>query len=140
MIEAAMSRKLHRSPSQQIYCALRQGPAPVRRAVLVVHHPQLIALASEPLDGKQEILAAQTVHPARAQYQIRAAARRHCLLAFQLAASVDAQRIGGRGLFVGRGSSAVENIVGRIVDEQSTAAFCFGGKYAWRLRIDRKGE
>ena len=45
-----------------------------RRAVLVVHHGQAVALARQAQHGAQEVVAARAIHPGRAQHQVLRAA------------------------------------------------------------------
>src|SRR5689334_16597006 len=52
------------------YCRLRDRPAPVRTAHLVVHDAQLFALRSQAKDSQQEILSAGGIYPAGSKYQM----------------------------------------------------------------------
>src|SRR6185437_2154046 len=96
--------------------------APVRRAVLVVDNAKLVALGGEALDRRQEIPAAARVHPARAEDERQAAGRFDGTFAFELARSVHVEWSRGRRFVARLGARAVEDVVGRIVDDECVEA------------------
>ena len=116
------------------------GPAPGGRADLIVHDAQLLALARQPQDGQQEILAAARIDPARPEDQAGPTCRLDGSLASELARPVYARRIRRVRLQVRLRLGAVEDVIGRIVDEQRTEPLRFLREHAGRDTVHRHGE
>src|SRR5215470_16063958 len=113
--------------------------APIRNAELVGDDAQLLTLTREATDSQQKILATEPVDPARAQHEAWSAACKNGLFTMQLAAAVCIDRI-RRCIFpIGLGGSAVEYVVGRIMDEQRPETLGFFGEDFGSMRVDRLG-
>ena len=100
----------------------------------------MISLASEAQHGEQEVAAVRSVNPTGAKDEEFAPSALDGLLAGELAGAVNVERTGLVIFYPRTIFSAVENIVGGIVDEQSIALERLFSKDARRLRIDREGE
>ena len=118
----------------------RQEGARRRYAALVVDHAQPLAGARFGGDRQEEVFAARPVHPARAQDEMPASGCLHGALAGELAAPVDAVRIGCVVLDVGGAFRAVEDIVGRVVHQQGPETLRLRGKHARRDAVDEHRE
>lgn len=84
---------------------------------LVVDHAQRPPLASEPRDGARKARPVLPVKPSRADYERVATGVSHERLALGLRPAVRRPRVGGRRLGVRFGVFAVEDVVGRHMNE-----------------------
>ena len=89
-----------------------------RHARLVVDHAHRLVRLGLSADDLVEIRRARAVDPARAQDEIPAAARRDGALALELGRGVVADRARLIVFGIGRARFAVEDVVGRIVNQQ----------------------
>ena len=107
-----------------------------RRAVLVAHHAQSVALSRETQHGAQKIRTARGIDPARAQQQqTRARFDRQFAGPFALAISVE--RGAGVVLTPRRQSLAVKDVVSRVVHQPGTKALGLARQHAGRDGVDR---
>jgi hypothetical protein len=106
-------------------------------ADLVGHDGKLVALRGEPADRQQEILAAQTVHPTRAQHDCVGVGVGDRALAFELALSVDVQRRRRRVLRVRCRPRSVEHVVGGKMNEHRQRALRLFRENARGASVDR---
>ena len=95
---------------------LGQMPGEGGAAQLVIHHPQLVALAPEREHRLDEVLASSTEQPGGADDQVVRVGLRGRALARGLRGPVDRQRPRRVGLHVGLALGAVEHVVGRDVE------------------------
>jgi hypothetical protein len=110
-----------------------------RGADLVGDDFQLVALFRQTQHGLGEVGAARGVDPAGAEDEVARAAG-DGLFAFELGLAIDAERAGGVGLFPRRRAAAVEDVVGRVVDEPGAELLGFVGEDAGGERVDRAHE
>ena len=96
-----------RQSCDYVGCRVGDGPAPGRRAVLVVDDAQFVLFLSQPPDGEQEVLPAQAIDPAGTENQVRDAAGLHRLFAGELAAAIHVERTRCICFRIGAGLGAV---------------------------------
>ena len=94
------------------------------RSHLVEYHVERLALGREAQHGLQEVVAVLGVEPRRAENQVAAPRGQDRLLAFELGASVDAERLRGCLLRAGRVAAAPEHVVRGYVYERGAALAC----------------
>ncbi len=115
----------------------RERAAPVRNADLVGHDGELVALGREPSDRQQEIPAAQSVHPARAQHERMRADGGDRALALELARPVHVERRWRRVFRIRCGARPVEHVVRGKMNEHRGRALRLFGEDARRDAVDR---
>ena len=111
-----------------------------RRAPLVAHDVEAVALGRGAENGLQEVLPPGVEDPARAQHQVARGAGDDGLFARQLAAPVDVRRRRRIGFGPGPLAAAVENIIGGVVDQPGAQPGGFGGQHLTGAGIDREGS
>ena len=109
-------------------------------AALIGDHPQPAGLARRCQHGADEILPRRRVHPGRSQHDRTGAAGEHRLLAGKLSAAIDAGRARGIGLDIGRTLGAVEDVVGRDMDERNAGIRAQGGQRRRAVAIGAGGR
>src|SRR5882724_4491687 len=112
---------------------------PGRRPVLIIDDAQGRALLRLPQDGAHEVAAA-SVDPGRANDEVPAARSANAFLAFELRASVHAERIRCVGFHIRRALTAVEYVVRRVMHEERAGAVRLFGKDAGRRGVDAHGK
>src|SRR5438309_3333810 len=137
MIKPGTLGELRGAASDEHRCRVRQGTCPVGCADLICDNSQLVALGSEPSHRGQEVLAAKSVDPAGTQYQTWSPGSGDRALSAKLAATVSVDGTGNGLLVVRCRRFAVENVVGRVVNQDRAGAFGFLGENAGSAGIDR---
>jgi hypothetical protein len=107
------------------------------RAELVGDDLQGIALGGQTQHGLGEIGAVRAKHPARAKDQVIRPARLQGLLTCQLGLAINALRVGRISFHVSAGFVAVENVVGRVMNDQRAKTRRFLAEHARRDGVDR---
>jgi hypothetical protein len=119
---------------------LRQSPPPGRSTHLIVDNPDPRLVLHEPKHRTHEITAMHRVHPGGPDDERGARSRPdHLLLATQLGAAVDAQRIRGGIGRVGVALPAIEYKIGREVNEAGPDPGGRGGDVEGSGHVDRFG-
>src|SRR6266478_4863857 len=137
MIEPGTLGELRAAASHEHRGRVRQGTCPVGCADLICDNSQFVALGGKPSHRRQEVLAAKSVDPAGTQYQTWPPGRGDRALSAKLAATVSVDGTGDGLLVVRCRCFAVENVVGRVVNQDRAGAFGFLGENAGSPGIDR---
>ena len=112
---------------------------PRRAADLVGHDGDLVALRAEREHRVDEVAAAGAEQPRRAHDRVRGVGRATRALARELRRAVDAERADGVGLEPRLALGAVEDVVGRDVDDQRADLAAAAGDVARARAVDRLG-
>src|SRR5437660_6515640 len=115
---------------------VRESPGAGRRSDLIGYNAQFFFFLKQTPNSEKEIPAARRIHPARAQYQMRAADVVNRLLSGELAAAVGAEGVGAVLLDIRRIFRSVEDVIGRIVEEQRSDPLRLFGQDGDRGGID----
>ena len=111
-----------------------------RRAELVGHHGNFRALVRQRQHGADEVLPKRAVDPGGAENDVVGLSRRDCPLTGQLASPVDVHRIDRIAFDVRTIESAVENIVGRQLNDRYFQARSGGGDRLGPAMVDGEGK
>src|SRR5256885_3782868 len=137
MIEPGALGELRAAASHEHRCRVRQGTCPIGCADLICDNSQLVTLGGKPSHRRQKVLAAKSVDPAGTQYQTCPPGGGDRALSAKLAAAGGVDGMGDRMLVVRCRCFAVENVVGRVVNQDRAGVFGFLGKNAGSPGIDR---
>ena len=96
-------------------------------AELVGDDTELVSVGSETEDGFDEVFPVRADDPACAENEVVSTTGCEGFFAFELGFAIDSKRIRGVLFAVGGGFCAIEDIVGRIVDNESAE---LGGFFA----------
>src|SRR5215469_1616462 len=118
----------------------RQISTPRRRAMLIINHPDDIALTCQPQYGPQKILASRAIDPACPEDHVRGAACSQRLLPCEFARTIDAGWPRNVFLEVGPILRSVENIVSRKVDDSRANGLRLLPNRAHSIPINRVGK
>lgn len=110
-----------------------------RIAPLIGDDRDLVAVTGQPQHRLDEVLAEGAVDPGRAQDEVARVGRRHGRFAGELGGAVDAERRGRVGFDIGAVPGAVEDIVGRQVDDGNAEPRRGFGHLAGAGRVHREG-
>ena len=140
MIGLAEADRLAPPATEQCDQSVGEIERAARIADLIVDDGKFIALARKPHDGLDEIVTERAVEPGGADDQMIGRGGANLLLADQLAPPVGAGRSGRVVLAIGALADAIEDIIGRDVDDRNTALAGDAGQGAGGIAVEPHRE
>ncbi|GBH19953.1 Acyl-CoA dehydrogenase related to the alkylation response protein AidB [Pseudomonas syringae pv. actinidiae] len=142
VINASQRRRvlITQHPAQNVRCHIGNELGTGRRAMLISHYIERVALGRQAQHGLGKVIALRRIHPTGAQNQRLGTAGLNGLLAHQLAAAVDRQWA-GRCVFLPLAiAAAIEHVISRIMNQPGAKRCGFPSQHAGCLAVDQQGH
>jgi len=120
------------------------GPSDVLRAVrsanLIANHAQFFALRTKTQNREKEILATGCINPRHPENEVGHLGLANGQFPGKFGLAVGVERVWGVGLYVRFAFRAIENVIGRVVDQNRTDLMGFVGKNSGSRCVDGVGD